>query len=354
MGNIVSCLFPFSVWDCWWLAPLALLLDLCLGDPRLPWPHPVCALGRLLHWLEGPARHWMTVRQDNAENTTCSGLSLRGRLAGLVCLLCLLAVTAFVVRLCLALPLLGTLAAIYLAWAGLAAGSLLRTGSIVLRRVETCSLAGGREALSWLVSRDTSQMDRPLMRKTLADTLSENFTDAVVAPFFWLLLTGPVGLWLYKAVSTTDSMWGYLTPRWRWLGWAGARADDMLAFIPARLSAALLWLTDTVLQHWRAADRIWSGHWPGVRVLASQAKGMPSPNSGWSMATCAWLCGARMAGPSVYFGQMVQKPWLGPPQSEASPWDTARLHALCALIRQGTILGGLSLWVCCLALRLVV
>lgn len=65
-------------------------------------------------------------------------------------------------------------------------------------------------------------MDRPLMRKTLADTLSENFTDALLAPFFWLLLAGPVGLWMYKAVSTADSMWGYLTERWRWLGWAGA------------------------------------------------------------------------------------------------------------------------------------
>ena len=102
----------------------------------------------------------------------------------------------------------------------LSMGSLLQTGELVLERVEQAPEAEAREALSWLVSRDTSAMDRPLMRKTLADTLSENLTDAFTAPFFWLLVGGPVALWCYKAVSTTDSMWGYMTEKWRWLGWA--------------------------------------------------------------------------------------------------------------------------------------
>ncbi|MDO5484543.1 MAG: CobD/CbiB family cobalamin biosynthesis protein, partial [Desulfovibrionaceae bacterium] len=218
--------------------------------------------------------------------------------------------------------------------------------------VENLAPEHAREALSWLVSRDTSQMDRPLMRKTLADTLSENFTDALMAPFFWLLLTGPVGLWLYKAVSTTDSMWGYLTVRWRWLGWAGARGDDLLAFIPARLSAVLLWLTDALLRRFRPAARCWSGAWPGLRVVARQAGGMPSPNSGWSMAACAWLCGARMAGPSVYFGHLVDKPWLGPSESGALLWDEGLLRGLCALMRAGAALGGLALCCCAWLVRL--
>lgn len=340
--SFVTLLFPYSVWDCWWLAPLALLLDIRLGDPALPWPHPVCLAGRLLSRLEGPARRRMRHGGPAREKR-------RGRLAGLFCLLLLTGVTGLAVWLLACLPVIGPLAAVYLAWAGLAMGSLLEAGGEVLREVETQPEDRARRALSRLVSRDTSRMDRPLMRKTLADTLSENFTDALLAPLFWLLLAGPVGLWIYKAVSTTDSMWGYLTERWRWLGWAGARGDDCLAFIPARLSVAALRLTDALIRRLRPSARLWDGRWPGLGLVARQAAGMPSPNSGWSMTACAWLCRARMAGPSVYFGTLVDKPWLGPPEGEAALWDKARLLALCALMRYSAVCGGLLLWLACLA-----
>ncbi len=178
--SFAASLFPYSVWDCWWLAPLALLLDLWLGDPALPWPHPVCFAGRLLSRLEDPARRWM--RHGGPANE-----KWRGRLAGLACLLLLTGVTGLTVWLLCCLPVLGLLAVVYLAWAGLAMGSLLETGGEVLREVETRPEVQARKALSRLVSRDTSRMDRPLLRKTLADTLSENFTDALLAPLFWLL-----------------------------------------------------------------------------------------------------------------------------------------------------------------------
>lgn len=396
----------YSVWECWWLAPLALLLDLRLGDPKLPWPHPVCVVGRLLGRLEAPARRW-------AEQGGKEGLPRRGRLAGLCALLALVCCTGLAVLLLIGLPLLGPLLAVYLAWAGLALGSLLDTGREVLRRVETRPVPEAREAMSWLVSRDTSRMERPLLRKTLADTLSENLTDALLAPFFWLLLAGPVGLWCYKAVSTTDSMWGYMTEKWRWLGWAGARGDDLLAFVPARLSVVAIRLTDCCFRGgllllrasarlkpgagkkrdqavsaaqsspgprtqretkcpsgqaegfrpWRQCRRRikkavtragaalpWDGAWPGFGVVARQAAGMPSPNSGWPMTACAWLCGARMAGPSVYFGALTRKPWLGPPESAAAAWDAARLLALCSLLRYSAVCGALLLWLGCLGL----
>ena len=230
-------LFPYSVWECWWLAPLALIFDLWLGDPDLPWRHPVCAVGKLLDWLEAPARRFMRKNGPDAERQ-------RGRFAGGVALAVLVGLTGVAAWGLVSLPVLGPLLALYLAWAGLALGSLLRTGQEVLRRVEHYDEPQAREALSWLVSRDTSSMDRPLMRKTLADTLSENLTDAFMAPFFWLLVGGPVAMWCYKAVSTTDSMWGYVTEKWRWLGWAGARGDDALAYLPARLSACAACLAD--------------------------------------------------------------------------------------------------------------
>ncbi len=332
---------PWSVWDAWWLAPAALALDLLLGDPRLPWPHPVCLRGRCLARLEAPVRRF---------GGSGAGAPPRLKLAGACALALLCAGTGAVVLLLISLPVAGGAFALYLAWSGLAMGCLARTGREVLRAVEGAPLPEARAALSRLVSREVSAMDRPTLRKTLADTLSENFTDAFFAPWFWLLAAGPVGLWVYKAVSTGDSMWGYLNERWRWPGWAAARADDMLALVPARLSVLALWLTDA-LARLRPAARPWDGRWPGFRAVAGQARGMPSPNSGWSMTACAWLCGCRMAGPSVYFGTRVDKPWLGPPGAESAPWDARRLAALLELERQAAVCGGLALWLVCLGMR---
>ncbi|WP_291355144.1 CobD/CbiB family cobalamin biosynthesis protein [Desulfovibrio sp.] len=334
---------PWSAWECWWLAPCALALDLMLGDPALPWPHPVCLVGKCLSRLEGPARRF---------GGAGPRAPLRLRLAGAMALLLLCAGTGAAVWLLVSLPAAGGLFALYLAWAGLAMGSLVRIGGEVAHAVEAAPLPEARTALARLVSRDVSALERPMLRKTLADTLSENFTDAFLAPWFWLLVAGPVGLWVYKAVSTGDSMWGYLNARWRWLGWAPAHADDVLAFVPARLSVLALRLADALarLTHLR---RMWRGSWPGLCVVARQAKGMPSPNSGWSMAACAWLCGGRMAGPSVYFGELVVKPWLGPPERDAAPWDAGRIRALLLLEQWGTVCGGLALWLACLGMRLL-
>ena len=355
--TVWTTLFPFSVWECWWLAPAALIMDALLGDPDLPWRHPVCFVGGLLQRLESPARRL-------ASRMPLLSPQAALRVAGMLAVLLLVLVTGLIVRLSLAavafLPgdFPQFLMALYWAWAGLALGSLVRTGATVRFRVENFPLPAAREALSWLVSRDTSVMDRPLMRKTLADTLSENFTDAGIAPLFWLLVGGPVALWCYKAVSTTDSMWGYLTPRWRWLGWAGARGDDLLAFLPARLGAVLLYLTDIcaraaarILPFGAATLRPWDGRWPGLSRIRRDAAGMPSPNSGWSMAACAWLCRARQGGPSVYFGELVHKEWLGPPEAEAAPWDEARLTVLNRLLLRGMLAGGLILWAAALLAR---
>lgn len=375
LGHGFSLVFPWSVWECWWLAPLALVLDLWLGDPALPWRHPVCIVGRFLDALEGPARCFMATGAAEKQR-------LRGRLAGAAALAVLTFCTGLAAWSLTSLPLLALPLAVYLGWSGLAMGSLLQTGRTVLERVKHAPVPEAREALSWLVSRETGSMDRPLMRKTLADTLSENLTDAFTAPFFWLLVGGPVALWCYKAVSTTDSMWGYTTDKWRWLGWAGARADDALAFIPARLAALSTALAHVLaclcarlagafgrrcvrvaarqpLQRLiRCAARLpaWPGRWPGLGVVARQAVGMPSPNSGWSMTACAWLCWARMAGPSVYFGVLTPKPWLGPsPEDEerrglSAAWDVSRLSALCSLLWWSALCGGLALWLAALLL----
>lgn len=307
----------------WWLLPVAFFLDLAFGDPALPWRHPVVVIGKILNTLEPWGRRL--------------GAS---RLVGLICLLLIVALSGYLVHILSALPLVGLVFTVYFAYAGLATRALLHTCEEILTVIEEGSLEEGQRALSRIVTRDTGEQDGDTLRKSLADSLSENVTDAVVAPMFWLLLGGPVGLWCYKAVSTMDSMWGYKIDKWRSLGWAGARADDLLAYIPARLSVLFLWgaaqLSPLSAQN--------GGRWPGLTVIAHQASGMESPNSGWPMAAAAWLLGARLGGPTVYFGEMNDKPWVGLPEAEAQAWDASRVRALLVLVRNAALLAAACLY----------
>lgn len=338
--------FPYSVFDAPWLAPMALLLDLLLGDPRLPWRHPVIFVGKLLAFLEKPCRILLG-RFPHHE-------AVLGRLLGGLALLGALLLVGLLTRLFLAIPLLNALLALYLAWAGLAMGCLLETGSFVLTQIEEATPPKARQALSMLVSRETRFMDCALMRKTLADTMTENFTDALTAPFFWLLIAGPVGLWLYKTCSTADSMWGYLTPKWRYLGYAAARSDDILAFLPARLSVLAVAFSDAVIRLFFPQKRLWKGSLPSLPHFHHQAWGMPSPNSGFSMAVFAWLMQAQMAGPSVYFGERVEKPFLGPKKEDAHPWDRNLLQTLFFLMKISSWLGMFFLWILLLGIHLLI
>jgi adenosylcobinamide-phosphate synthase len=259
-------------------------LDLLFGDPR-DWPHPVRLIGLVLNRIENRAR-------DSR---------LGPLLAGALVTLGLALGCAWLVGLLTSLPLAGEMLALYLGYAGLALGCLLRETEAVLNLLESGRLAAARAHLSGLVSRDTEDMNEEEVLRALGETLAENFNDGFVAPFFWLSLLGPAALWAYKAVSTVDSMWGYRTERFEKLGKAGALADDALAWLPARLSALLIWL----------AGRI-SGLSAPWKDIAADARTMDSPNAGWPMSAAAHTAGVSMGGPTRYFGQIKDKPPLGP------------------------------------------
>lgn len=312
-----------------WLPPAAFVLDCLVPDPR--WlPHPVQGIGWLLDRLEPLARRFAP-----------------GRFGGVVCLLVLFCVVGLVVRGGVALPLVGSLVALYAAWAGLAIGGLLRECRSAAAAI-AAGEAEGRSAVSMLVSRDLSEARRPDLYRALAETLAENFNDAFVAPFFWLVLGGPVALWLYKAVSTVDSMWGYRTERWERLGWAGARLDDVLAWVPARLSALFLLGAAPLcgLQHdGRSLRALW-------RLVRRDARSMESPNAGWPMAAAAWLHARSMGGPTCYFGAIKEKPQLGPRLTgekltgeQGAEWDTRGIEALLHHVRLAAMLGAAVLWI---------
>ncbi len=278
-------------------------LDLLFGDPQ-GWPHPVRLIGRGLDLCE----KWVR------------GVGIPLRLGGQIALVVMVVLCAGSVWLLTSLPLVGELAGLYLGSAGLALGCLLRECGIVLELVESGQLGQARRHLGGLVSRDTAEMNASEILRSLGETLAENFNDGFVAPFFWLALCGPIGLWAYKAVSTMDSMWGYRTERFEALGNAGAKADDLLAWIPARLSAVCIWLAGMMTLRFTSFG-----------ALVRDAEKMESPNAGWPMSAAAYVVGVSMGGPTRYFGQMKEKPLLGPTGQEWTPGKIRQMRKVLAL-----------------------
>ncbi|WP_432736626.1 adenosylcobinamide-phosphate synthase CbiB [Maridesulfovibrio sp. FT414] len=293
---------------------IALVLDLVLGDPKW-FPHPVRYLGMVLDWY----KNW--VKSIGKSNKIMGGVGVFG----------FSIVIWGVLKVFLAIPVIGVLVAIYLAYAGLALGSLLCEHKNAVALLDSGKIEQARAAIAELVSRDVSELDEAGLRKALAETTSENITDGFVAPFFYLVVTGPAGMWVYKAVSTMDSMWGYKNEEYKEFGYFVAKADDVLAFIPARITGFMM----------LAAGRIMKLDWQSAYDnLITDANKTESPNAGWAMAPAAWLLGAPMGGKAVYFGEEKEKPVLGP---EAGEWSSLKLKRLGSLVMTTCILSAVLL-----------
>lgn len=257
---------------------LALLLDAAAGEPRWLWsraPHPAVLMGRAVAWCD-------------ARFNTGNARRLRG-------IAVIAALTLAAGMLGAALSLLGPLAEILIAAILLAQRSLIDHVTAVATALRA-SLAGGRSAVAMIVSRDTTAMDRSAIARAAIESAAENLSDGVIAPAFWFAVAGLPGLLIYKAVNTADSMIGYRSPRYLRFGWAAARLDDVLNLIPARLTAALIALTNGCLRDWRA--------------IARDAAKHRSPNAGWPEAALAHGLNLALAGPRSYDGTAQDFPWV--------------------------------------------
>ena len=268
----------------------AVLLDLILGDPRAL-PHPVVAIGRLISFLETPLRR----------------LFGNARLAGIA----LLVITVGSTYACAALALqlsfavseaAGLVVSLYLAWVSLAARSLHLESAKVAKALGQGDLPAARVALSWIVGRETVQLDEPEIVRGAVETVAENTGDGVIAPLFYLMLGGPALAIAYKAVNTLDSMVGYKNERYLDFGWASARFDDLANYLPARLTGLLMVLSAPII------GLSGSGAW---RIMRRDGRNHSSPNSGYPEAAAAGALGVRLGGPSSYFGRIVEKPTIG-------------------------------------------
>ncbi|MGB4060900.1 MAG: adenosylcobinamide-phosphate synthase CbiB [Burkholderiaceae bacterium] len=270
------------------LLPMALLLALALdhlfGEPpaRI---HPVVWMGAALGWAGARVA---PLAGEAGGNHFKQNLKVFWHAALYWCALSVIAfVVAFALQtVCLAAPPWVGALGLALCLKPLMAWRMLRTDVLAVEAALAQSLAAGRERLGWLVSRDVAQLTEGQVRESAIESLAENLNDSVVAPLFWFAVAGLPGAALYRFANTADAMWGYRTVRggreWEWAGKWAARADDALNWLPARLTALLLWPVGQGVALWRNAGLT------------------PSPNGGWPMGAMALGLGVRLGKSGVY------------------------------------------------------
>ena len=273
------------------------LLDLIFGDPR-KLPHPIVAFGNIIGWCE---RHFN--KGGHKKRNGCliaiilplSTLFLGG----------LLAWGSWILH-----PFAYYGIASVFVFYGLANHSLIQEGGEVIRTLEEQGLDAGRKRLSWIVSRDTSQLSPKKIYTAVLETMAENLSDGVVAPLFFYALGGFPAMMAYKMVNTLDSMIGYKDARYKDFGCCSAHLDDVLNYIPARLTAFLIAL---------------SGYRKGIfSFIRKYARQHASPNSGYPESAMAGILDCRFGGPNIYHGMLVEKPYIGTHNRELSINDYKR------------------------------
>ena len=263
---------------------VALAIDRVFGEPAARW-HPVVWMGSFLKRMEPLVLRQPPCPPQTRDFKSFSLAALAWMAGAAICF-----IAAMVLQWAI-FELHGWLAALLLgvAFKPMFAWRMLRSEVQAVEEALQTSLTAGQGRLAMLVSRDTAQLSESEVRESAIESLAENLNDSVVAPIFWFVLLGLPGAAVYRFANTADAMWGYRGvykgQNWEWAGKWVARADDVLSWLPARLTAVLIWLVSGGFQ---------------LAVLRREAARTPSPNSGWPMAAMALALGVCLRKPGVY------------------------------------------------------
>lgn len=287
-------------------------LDLMLGDPH--WmPHPVRWMGRLIAYLEGQLRSRLPA--------TPKGEILGGGLLAGGMLLLFSGGSVLLLRgLDRFLPVLSFVVQVWLSYQLLAARCLFDESMAVFYSLRDGNLPQARLRLGRIVGRDTQDLDPPGITRAAVETVAENTSDGVTAPLLALLIGGVPLAMAYKAINTMDSMLGYRTHRYLYFGRIPARLDDVVNFIPARLSGLIMCLIALVLPGFSGRR--------AFRIFFRDRLAHKSPNSAHTEAACAGALGVQLGGDSMYFGELVHKPTIGDADRSVCPQDILRANLL--------------------------
>lgn len=286
---------------------IGFLLDCLIGDPYQI-PHPIRLIGRMIAALEKWVRtHFTTLRTGG----TILALTVILVSAGIPLILLLICYRIHVI--------IGITVESILICYLLAARNLYDESMKVCRAAEAGDTEQARKAVSMIVGRDTAVLDRNGILRAAVETVAENTSDGVTAPMFFLALGGAAAGFFYKAVNTMDSMIGYRNEKYKDLGWFAAHLDDILNYIPSRLTALLMIAVCPILRmDGRNAYRIWK------RDRRKHA----SPNSAQTESACAGALHLRLAGDAQYFGIIHRKPFIGDDDRPIVPDDIRKSNRL--------------------------
>lgn len=289
-----------------WALLIGFVLDLLLGDPAWLY-HPVCIIGKYISYMEKKLRQRGGNLRKSAFFLTASTVLLT---------MAIVALLLFLLRLCGRIPLLIGMS--LLDWMGIAITSMAKEARGVEKALGQ-GVAAGRTQVARIVGRDTQSLSEEEIIKATVETVSENTTDGVISPLFYAFLGGPILLWGFKAASTLDSMVGYLDEKYRDIGWCSAKLDDVLNFLPARLTALLMCLSAFLSaldgkNAWRIVRRDHANH--------------KSPNCAWSESAAAGALHIQLGGTHNYFGKPIEKPTIGDADRPAERADIRRANRL--------------------------
>lgn len=272
---------------------IAFLMDIILGDPYW-YPHPVIYMGKYIKFYENKIRKGI-----NSEK----GL----KIAGIFLVITITFITYISSYLLLKIvfkihPLLFGIINILLLWNCLALKCLNIETTKVYKALKKDDISLSRKMISYLVGRDTSELDEVAITKASVETIAENTSDGVIAPLFYMFIGGAPLALVYKAINTMDSMVGYKNDKYMDFGWAAAKIDDVANYIPARITGLLISVASVIMNlDWKSS----------FIILSRDSRNHSSPNSGFPEASVAGALGIQLGGSNKYFGKLVHKPTIG-------------------------------------------
>lgn len=295
------------------------VLDLLIGDPHFI-PHPVRLIGSLISFCD------KRLNCDAGYNISEKKLNLikykRGMLLAFTVIFATFAISVIIIVAAYSINLYaGVIAEAVMTWQILATKCLRVESMRVYDALRTDGVDAGRRAVSMIVGRDTSVLDAAGVTRAAVETIAENTSDGVIAPMLYTAIGGPVLGFVYKAVNTMDSMLGYKNDKYMYFGRFAARLDDVVNFIPARISAYLM----------IAAAFIGGRQFDGknaYRIFKRDRFNHASPNSAQTESVCAGALRVQLAGDAVYFGKLVKKKYIGDGLREIEYEDIKRANRL--------------------------